>query len=129
MGDNKERNTKTIGEKEFQEPTEMEKEQNNTEDGKFWSEILELKERIQACSELTEIQRKEAQSVIDKYNYMVGMYNGMELLLSILENRTPNLCNVNNNTNEQEKPEYEQNTMSEDYFTNRTINGNKRIIT
>lgn len=107
----------------------MEKEQNNTEDGKFWSEVLELKERIQACGELTEIQRKEAQSVIDKYNYMVGMYNGMELLLSILENRTPNLCNVNNNTNEQEKPEYEQNTMSEDYSTNRTINGNKRVIT
>lgn len=129
MGDNKERNTKTIGEKEFQEPTEMEKEQNNTEDGKFRSEVLELKERIQACSKLTEIQRKEAQSVIDKYNYMVGMYNGMELLLSILENRTPNLCNVNNNTNEQEKPEYEQNTMSEDYSTNRTINGNKRVIT
>lgn len=107
----------------------MEKEQNNTENGKFWSEVLELKERIQACSELTEIQRKEAQSVIDKYNYIVGMYNGMELLLSILENRTPNFCNVNNNTNEQEKPEYEQNTTSEDYPSKRTINGNKRVIT
>lgn len=129
MGDSKEANIKAVNTEERKECTEMEKEQNNTENGKFWGEVLELKERIQACSELTEIQRKEAQSVIDKYNYMVGMYNGMELLLSILENRTPNFCNVNNNTNEQEKPEYEQNTTSEDYPSKRTINGNKRIIT
>lgn len=129
MGDNKEANIKAVNTEELKEPTEVEKEQNNTENGKFWGEILELKERIQACSELTEIQRKEARSVIDKYNYMVGMYNGMELLLSILENRTPNLYTLNINTNEQEKPGYEQNTTSEDYSTNRTINGNKRVIT
>ena len=46
--------------------------------------ITTINKRIDECHELLEIQ---ASILTDEY--MTGMYNGMELILAVLENREP----------------------------------------
>lgn len=52
----------------------------------------ELRERIEDANKLKDFQGSEG--VIQNNPYMIGLYNGMELALSIVENREPKLINI-----------------------------------
>jgi hypothetical protein len=52
-----------------------------------------LKERLEAAKEILEIQRGEAEAIKDNDEngwYMLGLFNGMEYVVSLLEMREPN---------------------------------------
>lgn len=48
----------------------------------------ELLNRIDSCAEMLNVQGRDGNWNYD--DYMLGMYNGMEYMMSILENRQPN---------------------------------------
>lgn len=52
----------------------------------------ELIDRIEDANKLKDFQGSEG--VIQNNPYMIGLYNGMELALSIVENRDPKLINI-----------------------------------
>lgn len=52
----------------------------------------ELMDRIEDANKLKDFQGSEG--VIQNNPYMIGLYNGMELALSIVEDRDPKLINI-----------------------------------
>lgn len=50
-------------------------------------ELLVLRGRVEQCRELHSIQGQDGNFNVD--GYMCGMFNGMEILLSVLEGRRP----------------------------------------
>lgn len=48
-------------------------------------QLLEL--RVQQLKETLEVQSKEVN--VDTTDYMIGLYNGLELAVAIIDNRTP----------------------------------------
>lgn len=52
----------------------------------------ELRERIDEANKLKDFQGSEG--VIQNNPYMIGLYNGMELALSVVEDRKPKLINM-----------------------------------
>lgn len=53
--------------------------------------ILDIQSKINKCGELLKIQYDSTTPMDD---YQTGMYNGMEMILSILGNREPNYKDV-----------------------------------
>lgn len=52
-------------------------------------EALEYRRRIEECKKMYELQCSQVCGLYSNDVYMVGMYNGMELLMSIMEQRKP----------------------------------------
>lgn len=102
------------------------KEKVRREKQKVFSDITreEILERILVCCELKEIQGLTGN--FDSDTYMLGMYNGMELLMSILEGRLPEFRSIipeiregNKEATEKYTEEIELNKMSQ----KKTISG------
>lgn len=55
-----------------------------------------MEQRLGLCKNLLEIQGMNLMSMngIEDSPYMMGMYNGMELMVSILEDRKPEFCSI-----------------------------------
>lgn len=55
-----------------------------------------MEQRLGLCKNLLEIQGMNLMSMngIEDSPYMMGMYNGMELMVSILEDRKPEFCSM-----------------------------------
>lgn len=56
---------------------------------KLAEEAIEYKRRIEECKKMYELQYSQVCGIYGEDVYMIGMYNGMELLMSIMENRKP----------------------------------------
>lgn len=58
-------------------------------------ELKELKFRISECKKVEDIQLSQIACInADSGLYMAGIYNGMELFMSIIEGREPMFCDV-----------------------------------
>lgn len=55
-----------------------------------------MEEKLKLCRNLLEIQEMNINFSDDNTSgyYMMGMYNGMELLMSVLEDRKPQFCSM-----------------------------------
>lgn len=84
-----------------------------------------LEERIKEANKLKDFQGSEG--IIQNNPYMIGLYNGMELALSVVEDREPKLINniVGGEGGEEkiENIEYDGECESDAVELQRTISG------
>lgn len=100
--------------------TEMTKEEME-----LANELIDLKQKIESCKNLQEAQMFQLPfSTGEGELYMVGLYNGMELVNAILEGRRPEFCGVTVKEPEGgQKEELKEELTKEDMEATRTIAG------
>lgn len=90
--------------------------------GKEEKELKELKSRISQCKNMQEMQMMQIPFVNgDSGMYMVGLYNGMEMMLAIMEGRRPEFAGMPME-NLPESPESDE-MGSDEVDIQRTISG------
>lgn len=101
--------------------TEPQKGEMSKEEMELASELIDLKSRIANCKNLQEAQMFQLPfSTGEGELYMVGLYNGMELVNAILEGRRPEFCGV---TVKESEGEQKEEPEKEDMGATRTIAG------
>lgn len=75
--------------------TEPQKGEMSKEEMLIANELMDLKIKIKSCKNLQEVQMLQLPFASGESElYMVGLYNGMELVNAILEDRRPEFCGI-----------------------------------
>lgn len=86
------------------------------------NELMDLKMKIKSCKNLQEVQMLQFPFASGESElYMVGLYNGMELVNAILEDRRPEFCGIF--PKEQSEEELKEEMTDKGMEATRTVSG------